>query len=238
MFFCLLALVLLAIPAYAVTLDATSSGSTTTTSLTVSHTVTSSGGNRAIAIVCANRVAANTVTATYNGVNVPQAPTVGTVNGTAIGANISAWAFILANPSTGTNNWVVTQSNAVGMLCVAVSATDVDQVTPASDDDGICSSSVTSVSRTLTVASNELIVDGVGRSAADGTLAEGTNQVDISGPIQLNANFTGDGSYKLGSNGTSTSWSWGSAGSACMMAVSFKHSAFSASNAAPFRRRL
>lgn len=204
----------------AVTLDAVTTNAGSTSTLTKSHTVTSSGSNRAIFVLCALRSLSVTLTATYAGSAMTEVRRDQSAN-----SNISSWIFRLVSPATGTNNWVVTQTGGpVNLICYGQSATNVDPASPITDHQGQCVVSTISSSRTLTVGSNDALLDVMGLSSASQSLAQGANQTDeINPPTELSGNTTGGGSYQAGSDGGVMSWGWTNAGNGCQSVIAIKH---------------
>lgn len=218
----------LATPAFAVTRDAVTSGEkgNTGTTLTVSHTVTASGGNRVLYVLCGLRSLSITATATYAGQAMTQV-----AGGTHGSTNLRSYIFRKTAPATGANDWVVTQSSAGAMACWALSATDVNQVTPETDtDNATCATGTQTL--TLTTATDELLLDvfalALTNSATPG--ANQTEEVDV----QTSENtLTVAGSRQAGADGGVMSYAPGSAGNSCYSAVAIAHSAFTASTRRP-----
>lgn len=230
----ILTMLLLALPvvSFAVTLDATTNerkGNSGTT-LTKSHTVTASGGNRAFYLLCAHRNLGYTMTATYAGAAMTE------VRNDAHGSNNQrSYIFRKTNPATGANDWVMTQSTAVAAVCHGVSVTDVDQTTPETDSDGTCLASG-DPSVTLTTATNELLLDVIGISSLS-SVTPGANQTEIADIQTLENTLTVAASYQAGANGGVMSYGPPASTASCYTAVSIKHSAFSTANFGPLGRR-
>ncbi len=207
--------------AHAVTRDTVTSGEkgNTGTTLTVSHTVTASGGNRVIYVLCGLRSRTITATATYAGQAMTQ------VAGVADGAtNVRSYIFRKESPATGANNWVVTQSAATAMACWAISATDVNQATPETDtDNDTCGTGTKTL--TLTTATNELLID-VFALALTNSATAGANQTEEA-DVQTSENtLTVAGSRQDGADGGVMSYAPDSAGTSCYSAVAIAHAAF------------
>ena len=212
---------LLAAPAWAVTYDTTTSGQKTAsgTTLTVSHTVTT-GPNRAIFVACGLDGNAVTLTATYAGAAMTEVRR--DVHGVS---RNSTWIFKKLAPATGANNWVVTQTSGLAMICFAVSATDVDQVTGTSEDTGTCpGSGATSISNAVTSAGdNDLVMDIVGIGNTGHTLVVGADQTERMNLTEGIA-FESAGSTQLGSvAGDAMSWTWTTSETACQSVVAIKN---------------
>lgn len=222
-------------PTWAVTRDAQSQGQGNTTPLTFSHTVTSSGGNRALFVGCVTRSITVTLSATYNGVSMSSVRSDAFVSGTAL----STFMFKLVNPSTGSNTVSVAMSGGTAnTVCGSLSATDVDQVTVTTDNKGACVASGTSASQTLTTTANDLLYDIMGLSSISQSLAQGTGQTDeiVPNPLEQ-TNTTGGASSQVGSIDGVMSWSWTTSGGNCQSAISIAHSPFSSALFGPLRRR-
>jgi hypothetical protein len=220
-------------PVLAVSLDNVTTGSTSTSPLTISHTVTASGGNRAIFLHCVLRSKTVTLTATYN--DTEAAFVRSDINPGS--TELSTWVFRQVAPTTGTHDWVVTQSANTIMGCYARSATDVDQTTPISDSDGVCANLGSSATVTLTSTGSDLLLDVLGRSAVTQALAQGANQTDEFAPFEVGGNTSVGGSRQLGSDGGEMSWGWSSSGGNCISAINIQHSAYVAPSFGPLRRR-
>lgn len=223
--FILIGFLILASPSGAVTRDTSTQGQGNTSPLTVAHTVTNTGGNRAIFVYCALRSITVTLSATYNGVSVPLIRSDAFVSGSAT----STWMFGLANPAVGTNNWVVTQSGGTAnIVCGALSATDVNQAALTTDNKGACTLSVTSATQTLTTTVNDLLLDVEAVAAVSESLTKGAGQSNEISPNPLEqTNLTGGASSQSGSVDGVMSWSYTTSAGNCQSAISIAHSAFS-----------
>jgi hypothetical protein len=145
-----------------------------------------------------------------------------------------SWIFRLVNPSTGANNWEVTQSVATTMVCNGVSLTNVHQVTPETDSDGICASSGTTSTLTLTTGSNEVLLDTVENGVDTAALTKGADQTDEYTPIEFQSGTgTAGASWQLGSVDGIMSWSWTGSSGHCQSAVSVAHSLYSRRPSSP-----
>jgi hypothetical protein len=218
-------------PAWAVTRDAASVNDkpTTGTTLTQSHTVTTTGGNRVLYVLCALRSNTFTLTATYNGIAMTE------VRRDQHGSLLhGSWIFRLVNPDTGTHDWVVTQSGAQTMVCNAVSLTNVNQATPETDHDGTCPSSVTSSSLTLTDTADDLLFDTIEHGLDGSVLTPGADQTNEYTPIDFQSGTgTAGGSRQAGTADGIMSWSWTGSASGCHSAVSVAHSLYSRRPSSP-----
>lgn len=208
-------------PCGAVTLDATSSGESATSPLTFSHTVTASGGNRIIDVVCGLRSRTVVLTATYGGVSMTEIRRDQHPTSTAI----SSWAFRLVAPATGANNVVVSHSGGtLGLACGAISHTDVNQTTPIGDHDGFAGTCGGTDTLTLTVASTDVLVDGFTRSTVT-TLSQGADQTEWF-ELTSNSSNTVAGSYQLGSVDGVMSYTPTATGGCAHSAFSLQHDAY------------
>lgn len=212
------------IPSLAVTRDAVTSSEkgNSGTTLTVSHTVTASGGNRAFYLGCGLRSRTITATATYAG----QAMTeiAGVEDGST---NIRTYLFRRIAPATGANNWVVTQSSGAAMACIGISLLDVNQSTPETDTDNVTCGTGTQT-LTLTTATDELLLD-VFALALTNSATAGANQTEEA-DVQTSENtLTVAFSRQSGADGGVMSYAPDSAGVSCYSAASVAHSAFTTS---------
>ncbi len=136
-----------------VTYGVTSSGSaTSTTTLSFSHTVTSSGSNRAI-FACVSWYGNVTISSvTYNSVGLTAVVTAN--NGTDDHSAI----YRLVNPATGAHTLALTVSGNAGLVMSGVSFTGVNQTTPARASAANTGNNATS---TVTVASatGDIVLD-------------------------------------------------------------------------------
>ena len=221
LFSILLAISLLIPPSVwaAVTYDTDTSGQKASpgTTLTVSHTVTAGGSNRAIYVLCGIDSATATLTATYAG-----AAMTAVRNDAHASVSTRTYIFRKADPATGANNWVVTQSVGEPMICWALSATGVHQTTPETDSDGTCPAATASVTLTLTTASGELLLDILGFSNTDATaVTEGADQT-AEMLLEQGTAYEAAGSRQPGSAGGVMSYSWTTNTTPCYSAVSIK----------------
>lgn len=225
-------LLLLSTPSWAVTFnpsDITTGKINNASPLTFSNTVPASGSNRALFVGCALRHVATTISATYAGVSMTVVR-----SDPASGANITTWLFKLANPATGANNVVVTQTGtAANLICWAYPGLDVDQTMMTRDDDGSCSLSGTSRTVTLTTDPNDLLLDVAGVTALSVNLTQDANQTDLTGLPDEQSNLTGGGSSQSGADGGDMSWSWTGSNANCLSAMSIQ----TVSSFNPFQRR-
>lgn len=223
----LLILILLGEPAFAVTLDAQSMNEKVGgTTLTQAHTVTAGGGNRILVVMCSLRSTSVTLTATYAGQNMTA-----TAGSPYLGTGLENYIFYIVNPALGTNDWVVTQSSALAMICNAYSATNVDQVTPLGDEDNVCSSG-TSSTRTLTANDSDLIIDINSLNIESAALTAGADQTVGSGlPFESSGTtLTHSSSRQAGTVDDIMSWSWTGAAQYCLSAVTLSNSTYVSSS--------
>lgn len=226
-----LAVLLCTTPSWAVTRDAVTTGrkGNSGTTLTVSRDVTASGGNRAIYVLCGLRSRTITLTATDAGQAMTEV-----INHADASTNIRSYIFRRTNPTTGTDDWVVTQSSGIAMACWAISLTDVSQATPETDSDGQCATADPSV--TLTTATNELLLDVLAQSVLT-TATPGANQTEEYDEQTTENTLTVSGTRQDGADGGVMSQTRGSANTMCYSAVAVAHSAFSSQLFGPLRRR-
>ena len=223
---------LLAQPCFAVTRDTVTTGrkGNSGTTLTVSHTVTAAGGNRAIYLLCGLRSRTITASATYGG----EAMTAVRDTDTHGSTNIRSYIWRLLDPTTGANDWQVTQSSGTAMACWALSATDVHQTVPETDSDGACGSGDPSV--TLTTATDELLLDVMAQVIL-GSATPGANQNEEYDEQTTENTLTVSGTRQDGADGGVMSQTQSSANVACYSAVAVAHSDFSTNLFGPLRRR-
>lgn len=216
----------------AVTIDAFTSehkGNSGTT-ITKSHTVTAAGGNRAIYVLCSLRNLGYTLTATYAGEAMTEVAEI-----PAGASNLRTYLFRKTNPTTGANDWVVTQSTGTAMVCGGLSLTNVHQTTPETDVDEDCTGGA-SPSLTLTTATNELVVNVIGISAL-GSGTEGANQTEVLDQQTTENTLTVMISHQAGGDGGAMTYTTTGGVTSCHIAVSVAHSDFSAAVFGPLRRR-
>lgn len=227
-------MLLLALPvvSFAVTRDTVTTGRkpNTGTTLTVSHTVTAGSGNRAIYVLCGLRNRTFTASATYGG----EAMTAVRDTDTHGSTNIRSYIWRLLDPTTGANDWVVTQSSGTAMACWAISLTDVHQTVPETDSDGACASGDPSV--TLTTATDELLLDVMAQSIL-GSATPGANQTEEYDEQTTENTLTVSGTRQDGVDGGVMSQTQSLNNVACYSAVAVAHSAFSTNLFGPLRRR-
>lgn len=224
---------LLATPSLAVTRDTVTTGRKpdTGTTLTVSHTVTASGGNRAIYGLCGLRNRTITASATYGG----EAMTAVRDTDTHGSTNIRTYIWRLLDPTTGANDWVVTQSSGTAMACWFISMTDVHQTVPETDSDGACAAGDPSL--TLTTATDELLIDVMAQSIL-GSATEGADQTEEYDEQTTENTLTVSGTRQAGADGGAMSQTKSSSNNGCYSAVAVAHSAFSTNVFGPLRRRV
>lgn len=205
---------------WAVTKDSSSNAQCTVSPCTTSHTVTSSGKNRAIFLLCGLRHRTITLTATYAGTSMTEVR-----RDQHASTNLSTWVFQLANPATGANNWSVTQTGGtVGISCNAVSFTNVNQSVLTNDNQGICQTTSTSDSLTLTTSSTSILLDVIDSdSLIAASLAPGANQTNEYAPVQVNSNLTVGASLQNGTDGGVMSFSWTGTIIHCYTSISVNH---------------
>jgi len=209
-----------AMPAWAVTRDTVTSNSknSTGTTLTQSHTVTASGGNRIMYVLCGLRSRTVTLTATYAGAAMDE------VRKDQHGSTqISSWMFRKINPATGANDWEVTQSGGTGMACAGFSVTNAHQTVSETDTDGICGTT-NPESLTLTDTNDDLLID-VFAMAIDGSVTEGADQTEEIDIAVASATLTTAVSRQLGTADGVMSQTANGANNHCYTAISIAHSA-------------
>lgn len=229
-----LLLSLLGSDAWAVTHDTQSVNekSGTGTTLTQSHTVTASGGNRIFCLMCSLRSTTITVSATYAG------QAMSAIRVADVGGASENYLFYLIDPPTGANNWVATMSSALSMICHGISATDVNQASPFTSTNGT-SGSGTSSSLTLTTGANEILYDILSLNIESAATVPGANQTTIAGlPLEsAGTTLTHAGSQQAGANGGAMTYSWTGAAQYAYSSFSLAHSTFTPPTTTNFFRR-
>lgn len=205
----------------AATFDAVSTGEKgdTGTTLTISHTVTASSGNRVLYGTCTMRNRTSTGSATYNGVS-----TTAVRSDTHTSTNIRTYLFRLIAPATGTHDFVFTESAATAAVCRVQSFTDAPQVTPETDAQGDCTQG-TSATLTLSTGSNDILIDGMGM-AITGSGTPGANQTEDVDLAASTNTLTLAGSRQAGADGGVMSYTASAGAVTCYVAASIGHSAF------------
>ena len=200
-----------------VTFDAASSPSGTTSSTkSWSHTVTSSGSNRAliVGVVVQDGSSTSVNSITFNNVNLTE------VGKKSYSSSVTTHLWRLVNPDTGTHTVTVTLNQAKKMITGAMSFTNVDQTTPVGtffSESGTSSS----ISKNVTgVLDGELVVDVLG------TKSSPTATVGASQTQRWNENYSGDlrtaASTEAGTGTVTMSWSLSESKEWALAAVALK----------------
>ncbi|HEX9895911.1 MAG TPA: hypothetical protein VGA78_18410, partial [Gemmatimonadales bacterium] len=149
------------------TVDATSSGQTQRTGLTISHTTSGTNRLMLVGVTLNNQNSEIVSSVTYNGVGLTQVGSVASATDT----RVEIWRLIA--PATGTNNVVITFSANVinGAKAGVATFTGVDQTTPLGTFASANGNSAGPATVDVTSATNELVFDTVGCEGDDlGTL--------------------------------------------------------------------
>lgn len=205
---------------HAVTLDAVNideKGDTGTT-LTIPHTTTTGGGNRGAYALCGLRSRTITASATYAGVSMTDVRSGADAHAST---NIRAYLFRLIDPTTGTNDFVITQSSGTAMVCLTFSVTNLHQSVPETDTDGDCTGG-TNGSLTLTTGTNELLLDAFAM-AITGSGTEGANQTEHGDLAASTNTLTVAGSTQDGADGGAMTYTASAGAVTCYIAASLKH---------------
>ncbi len=185
----------------AVTVDAISTGSTTGTSVTISHTTTSASNREMVVGVSIRETGTTAVSSmTYNGVSL-------TFKGSVLsaGAKVEIWSLVA--PSSGTNNLVVNLNNAGGGTNVGVMTfTGVDQTTPLGAF-GSASGDATSGSATVSSATGDLVIGAVAVKDINQDLIPGGSQTER-WDLFTGTEANGGGSTAAGAASVNMSWTW------------------------------
>lgn len=201
----------------AVVFDAASSGGAASgTSVSFNHVV-GSGANRAIIIGCSWSSKAITGEAvTVGGTNAPA------ISGTKItnaSNNGMTEMFALAAPTSGTQSVAVSWTNAAVSVCGAVSATGVDQATPANNGTGGSSAANASPSVSITSSLYDLPIAVV--NIESGAAATGASAAE---KWNIRQSFTVGGAGEIGTTTGTQTLSWSIASSAYEISgANFKH---------------
>lgn len=203
--------------------NAASSDSGVGTSLTLSHTVQSTYGNRALIVIAftnTNLAAADFPTGiTYAGTAMTR---LGSASIDAGDETASLW--YLVNPTTGANNVVASTSGSMGIWVIAMDYYFVNQTTPVSDGQ-TNSGTATSTSMTaVTTTSGDLVVGGVMHMTQEATTV-GAGQVELN---DLAENSAGIESSEERAAGTSVTWSasWATSSNFVAVAAALQASGF------------
>jgi hypothetical protein len=185
----------------AVTIDASSSGSATATSVTFSHTV-SSGSNRLLIVqAAANTDVTGSITgATYGGTAMTQIATFD-------GNRILAWYMVA--PPVGTANVVVSQDVSREIGAFSTSLFGVDQTTPVTGAVSAYASQADS-GVTVTSAANNLVFaqgwDSAGRSTWTATGAQTTSTTLTVASLQTTVKGVASGASSVVMTWTGDTW--------------------------------
>jgi hypothetical protein len=173
----------------AISRDANSAGSATSTSLTVSHTVTGSNPVLFVSVFYDN---ATVVSMTYNGV----AMTLVKVH--AFGSNNLA-LYVLANPATGTHNIVFTVNTSVSLALIGASYTGGAQTNQpgANADSGESTSTPKTTSLTTLATESWMVMVARNNTAGTTSASTGADLVRNAGGMQF---YDTNGTVPVGSN--------------------------------------
>jgi len=136
---------------------------------------------------------------------------------------IRNYLFRKLNPTTGANDWVVTQSTGIAMACWALSATNVHQTVPETDTDGICQSGTTE-SLTLTDTNDDLLMDLISMNL-NGSFTPGADQTEEADIDVTSTTLTVGGSQQPGTADGVMSQTLSGVNNHCYTAISIAHSA-------------
>ncbi|MCX7418541.1 MAG: DUF4347 domain-containing protein [Planctomycetia bacterium] len=184
-----------------VVVDAVSTGSTTGTSITISHTTTSASDREMVVGVSIRETGATAVSSmTYDGVSL-------TFKGSVLsaGAKVEIWSLVA--PNAGTHNLVVNLNNAGGGTNVGVMTfTGVDQTTPLGAF-GSASGDATSGSATVSSATGDLVFGAVAVKDINQDLIPGGSQTER-WDLFTGTEANGGGSTASGAASVNMSWTW------------------------------
>lgn len=182
----------------AVAFDAASNGGGNGTSITVSHTCT--GTDLCLVVFAAVDAASDFgPAASYDGVSMGALVT-------EVTTGRYQAVFVLANPSTGTHDIVVSSLPGGGRQHVlAASFTGVDQSTP--NDTPVTASSAAGANTTATVSSatGDMVVDGVAVNLSTAPTADASQTTPANGTLD-NAAMSGAISYEAGAASVAMDW--------------------------------
>lgn len=191
----------------AIALDATSSGQGTVgTTITFAHTC---AANALLVVFVGSQDGVGAPTVTYNSVAMTQIASTNT--------NMSCYAFILLNPSSGANNVVVTKDSGTDYAASAISFTGAggyDATNTSNAASGTSGSVTVNTNRTtgFVVAAQSLANNGSATYTGSGTeFVDRTNGGSDS--------FQSSYEAYAGSANITSSWTWGSNGKNCRVGV-------------------
>ena len=201
-----------------VAVDATSTGSTTSTSVTISHTTTSAANRLMLVGVMIRETGTESVSSvTYNG----DALSLVGLRKTA-GAHIEIWSMVA--PDAGVHDVVVNLSGAGGGTNVGVMTfAGVNQTTPLGTFNS-ASGDATNGSATISSAVNELVFGVVAVKDLDQDLIPGAEQTER-WDLFTGSEANGGGSTETGAASVAMSWSWSASTDWAIGGVSIKPAA-------------
>ncbi len=188
----------------------------TITSKTWAHDCT---GDNYLTVFVTHRNDPGTVTATYNGVSMTL---------TKSQSATYNWEefFVLANPTTGSNNIVVSWTNGTNVGAVGMSFSGVGSIGTAVSGTFAGAGNVTSTG--ITTTANDMIVGGIGLpgSGASLSVVTGTERIENGATTDASTN----GATNTGVGSTSITWGQSSADPGTWIAVDLIGSVASNSN--------
>jgi hypothetical protein len=167
------------------------------------------GANALVVFVARSFSSATVVNSvTYNGVAMTQDFTA------TLPPGVDAW--VLANPSTGSNNVVVTMAAAcdIGVAAVALSGVDTTDILRAANQTTAASAAST-VSNSITSATDELVLDYVAINGNPATLAvtAANGQTELLNFIDSGNSIRNGLSWKAGAASVTSGWAIGAGAS-------------------------
>jgi hypothetical protein len=188
--------------------DATTSTSGSAATVTQSHTVGTTQGNRILVVGVSFRSAAaqSVSTITYGGQSLTR------LSFTNTGTYHRAELWYLVNPPTGANNVVVTFSASVAYIVGISSYYNVHQTTPFGTA-ATATGNSTSASVAVTSAVGDLVVDVVEKNKDNEAITAGANQTQRWNRVNSTSGLDniGAGSSEAGAATVTMSWSWSTA---------------------------
>ncbi|MBM2811232.1 MAG: hypothetical protein HW416_1991, partial [Chloroflexi bacterium] len=201
----------------AVGIDATSTGQTTGSSVTISHTTSSTSDRLMLVGVSIGEDSPPSVSSvTYNGSSLTFKGSVQSIDG----GIVEIWYLVA--PSDGTHNVVVNLSGSGDANVGVMTFTGVDQTTPLGAF-ASASGDATSGSATVSSATGELVFGVVTVNALDQNLVPGAGQTerwDLFTGVESN----GGSSTEAGAASVAMSWSWSDSTGWAIGGVSIKAS--------------
>jgi len=208
--------------------DAQSGGvATSTTSITLSHTVGTAQGSRLLVVGVATK---DTSTSGPSGIT--YAGDALTKIDTSTKDNASATIFYMVNPDTGSNNIVVSFASTIDEIAVRASSYyGVDAVNPRRSNATADGASGTTPSVAVTTVAGDIVIDMVSSDTSNSRAwTPGAGQVDLG----ENSAPESTASYEIATS-TTTTMTHSPDGSAswCQVAAAFRSAMFGATAASP-----